>query len=154
MVLKDRCNHNYIYYNCVSSCFPLSCHTNCFTFNSWCFVLISLSIVGHLADKFNFPINTFTRTFIVVSLFGIGTDYNLLIISRFREELANGKNVDDAILTTYKTAGKRLYLAVLQCLQAFQLLQQHLLTFQGNDSNCNKRAGALACAFNLGSNCA
>ena len=78
--------------------------------------LISLSIVGHLADKFNFPINTFTRTFIVVSLFGIGTDYNLLIISRFREELANGKNVDDAILTTYKTAGKTV---IFSCLTVF-----------------------------------
>ncbi|ADQ07514.1 MmpL domain-containing protein [Caldicellulosiruptor hydrothermalis 108] len=78
--------------------------------------LVSLSIVGHLADKFNFPISTFTRTFIVVSLFGIGTDYNLLIISRFREELANGKNVDDAILTTYKTAGKTV---IFSCLTVF-----------------------------------
>lgn len=78
--------------------------------------LISLSIVGHLADKFNFPINTFTRTFIVVSLFGIGTDYNLLIISRFREELANGKDVDDAILTTFKTAGKTV---IFSCLAVF-----------------------------------
>jgi len=78
--------------------------------------LISLSIVGHLADKFNFPINTFTRTFIVVSLFGIGTDYNLLIISRFREELANGKDVDDAIITTFKTAGKTV---IFSCLAVF-----------------------------------
>ena len=78
--------------------------------------LVSLSIVGHLADKFNFPISTFTRTFIVVSLFGIGTDYNLLIISRFREELANGKNIDDAILTTYKTAGRTV---IFSCLTVF-----------------------------------
>ncbi|WAM33208.1 MMPL family transporter [Caldicellulosiruptor morganii] len=78
--------------------------------------LVSLSLVGHLTDRFNFPINTFTRTFIVVSLFGIGTDYNLLIISRFKEELANGKNIDEAILTTYKTAGRTV---IFSCLTVF-----------------------------------
>ena len=40
---------------------------------------------------------------------GLGIDYALLMVNRFREELHHGKNVEDAIITTLKTAGKTVF---------------------------------------------
>ena len=40
---------------------------------------------------------------------GLGIDYALLIVNRFREELHHGKNVEDSIITTLKTAGKTVF---------------------------------------------
>lgn len=40
---------------------------------------------------------------------GLGIDYSLLIVNRFREELHHGKEVADAIVTTVKTAGKTVF---------------------------------------------
>ena len=37
---------------------------------------------------------------------GLGIDYSLLMVNRFREELHHGKEVADAVITTVKTAGK------------------------------------------------
>jgi RND superfamily putative drug exporter len=40
---------------------------------------------------------------------GLGIDYALLIVNRFREELHSGKNVEDAVFTTVTTAGKTVF---------------------------------------------
>jgi RND superfamily putative drug exporter len=40
---------------------------------------------------------------------GLGIDYALLIVNRFREELHAGKSVDDAVTTTVLTAGKTVF---------------------------------------------
>lgn len=68
--------------------------------------VISLSIVALLTKHFNFPFSNFTQVFLVVILFGIGTDYNILLFTRFKEELARTNHVLKAISNTYKTAGK------------------------------------------------
>ncbi|WP_424321121.1 MMPL family transporter [Lacticaseibacillus chiayiensis] len=52
--------------------------------------LTSLNIVMTLADKFNFPISNFTQVFLVVVLFGIGTDYNILLYDDFKAALSQG----------------------------------------------------------------
>jgi putative drug exporter of the RND superfamily len=64
------------------------------------------SIVAILVDKVNFPLSTFTQIFLVAVLFGIGTDYCILLLSRFKEEMAERDNVTKAIIETYRTAGK------------------------------------------------
>ncbi|HEY2420887.1 MAG TPA: MMPL family transporter [Neobacillus sp.] len=71
--------------------------------------LTAQSIVSLLVDKVNFPLSTFTQIFLVAVLFGIGTDYCILLLSRFKEELAKGKSVTAAIVETYKTAGKTVF---------------------------------------------
>lgn len=40
---------------------------------------------------------------------GLGIDYALLMVNRFREELHHGKTVEDSIITTLKTAGKTVF---------------------------------------------
>jgi RND superfamily putative drug exporter len=47
---------------------------------------------------------------------GLGIDYALLMVNRFREELHHGKNVEDAIITTLKTAGKTVFYSGLTVL--------------------------------------
>ncbi len=57
--------------------------------------------VAHLAATPTYATN-------LVQLIGLGiaVDYSLLIVYRFREELATGKPVDDAVVRTMETAGR------------------------------------------------
>lgn len=75
--------------------------------------VISQSIVSFLADWFDFPISNYTQIFLVAVLFGIGTDYCILLLSRYKEELAAGHDTQTAILNTYRTAGKTLFFSGL-----------------------------------------
>lgn len=54
--------------------------------------LVSMGIIAHLVDQFNFPFSNFTQVFVVVVLFGVGTDYNILLYTRFKEELSKQEN--------------------------------------------------------------
>ncbi|MDR7235577.1 MMPL family transporter [Neobacillus drentensis] len=71
--------------------------------------LTAQSIVSLLVDKVNFPLSTFTQIFLVAVLFGIGTDYCILLLSRFKEEMAKNDSVTESILATYRTAGKTVF---------------------------------------------
>ncbi len=44
--------------------------------------ITSFSIVTNLVEKFNFPFSNFTQVFMVIVLFGIGTDYNILLYEK------------------------------------------------------------------------
>ena len=66
----------------------------------------SMGIIGVLINVYNFPITSLTQMFMILVLFGIGTDYNILLFNRFKEELGHGISIEEAIVTTYKTAGK------------------------------------------------
>ncbi|MGW4102710.1 MMPL family transporter [Streptomyces sp. NPDC004976] len=60
-----------------------------------------LSILGGITDVSN------TATNLVTALgLGLGIDYALLMTSRFREQLASGASVDDAVRRTVSTAGR------------------------------------------------
>ena len=55
---------------------------------------------------------------------GLGIDYSLLVVNRFREELHSGKSVDEAIKKTVATAGKTVFysgLTVVITLEALML---------------------------------
>ncbi len=84
--------------------------------------LCSLGIIGVLINVFNFPITSLTQMFMILVLFGIGTDYNILLFNRFKEELGHGLSIDDAIVTTYKTAGKTVFFSGLTVFMAFASL--------------------------------
>ncbi|MCM3567985.1 MMPL family transporter [Neobacillus mesonae] len=81
--------------------------------------LTAQSIVAILVDQFNFPLSTFTQIFLVAVLFGIGTDYCILLLSRFKEELAKNEDVTEAIAATYRTAGKTVLFSGIAVLIGF-----------------------------------
>jgi putative drug exporter of the RND superfamily len=71
--------------------------------------LAAQSIVSMLVDKLDFPISNYTQIFLVAVLFGIGTDYCILLLSRFKEELAHQESVTEAIVETYRNAGRTVF---------------------------------------------
>ncbi|MFC7064133.1 MMPL family transporter [Halobacillus seohaensis] len=73
--------------------------------------LLSQSIVSFFIDWFGFPVSNYTQIFLVAVLFGIGTDYCILLLSRYKEELTNGHTTETAIINTYKTAGRTLFIS-------------------------------------------
>ncbi|MGG3570931.1 MMPL family transporter [Bacillus gobiensis] len=77
------------------------------------------SVVAMLVDTFNFPISSYTQIFLVVILFGIGTDYCILLLSRFKEELSKHEDITDAIAETYRTAGKTVLFSGLAVMIGF-----------------------------------
>ncbi|WP_462409467.1 MMPL family transporter [Neobacillus sp. Marseille-QA0830] len=81
--------------------------------------LVSMGIAAQLIDKAGFPITSLTQMLLILILFGIGTDYNILLFNRFREELAHGLSIDEAIVNTYKTAGKTIAYSILTVFIAF-----------------------------------
>jgi len=81
--------------------------------------LVSQSIVAYLVEYVDFPLSTFTQIFMVAVLFGIGTDYCILLISRFKEELAHTDNKVEAIVATYRAAGRTVFFSGLAVLVGF-----------------------------------
>ncbi|TCJ04737.1 MMPL family transporter [Cytobacillus praedii] len=71
--------------------------------------LASQSIVSFLVDRFDFPLSNYTQIFLVAVLFGIGTDYCILLLSRFKEELSQSESVAEAIVATYRNAGRTVF---------------------------------------------
>ncbi|PFN98063.1 hypothetical protein COJ85_21305 [Bacillus sp. AFS076308] len=84
--------------------------------------LCSMGIAAQLIDKAGFPITSLTQMLLVLILFGIGTDYNILLFNRFREELSHGHSIEEAIVNTYKTAGKTIAYSILTVFIAFLAL--------------------------------
>jgi RND superfamily putative drug exporter len=67
-------------------------------------VVVALALIfglGHLTTLSIFVLN-------ITTLFGLGlgVDYSLFIVSRFREELARGRPVDEAVAISIATAGR------------------------------------------------
>ncbi|SHE89046.1 putative drug exporter of the RND superfamily [Seinonella peptonophila] len=84
--------------------------------------LVSIGIVANLVEYFNFPFANTTQIFLVLVLFGIGTDYNILLFMRFKEELKQWDKISDAIHATYRTAGKTVFFSGLAVLIGFSML--------------------------------
>ncbi|WP_175640608.1 MMPL family transporter [Metabacillus schmidteae] len=81
--------------------------------------LASQSIVAILVDIVNFPISNFTQIFLVAVLFGIGTDYCILLLSRFKEELSHRESTVEAIIETYRNAGRTVFFSGLAVMIGF-----------------------------------
>lgn len=81
--------------------------------------LTAQSVVAYLVEYMDFPLSTFTQIFMVAVMFGIGTDYCILLISRFREELAAHSSTTEAIAATYRTAGRTVLFSWLAVLAGF-----------------------------------
>ncbi|MFD1485647.1 MMPL family transporter [Lacticaseibacillus baoqingensis] len=84
--------------------------------------ITSLSIVMNLAAHANFPISNFTQVFLVVVLFGIGTDYNILLYDYFKGALADGLSPLEATRQTRKHGGRTVLYSGLSVLIGFSVL--------------------------------
>ena len=71
------------------------------------------SIIGSLGIIYLISLFTgvsiFAMNLITGMGLGLGIDYALLMVNRFREELHHGKDVEEAIVITVKTAGKTIF---------------------------------------------
>ncbi|QQC93311.1 MMPL family transporter [Streptomyces alfalfae] len=88
-------------------------------------VFAELSLVGSVTDVSIFAINLTTALGL-----GLGVDYALLMISRFREQLAAGARVEDAVRTTMSTAGRTVAFSaatVAAALAALMVFPQYFL---------------------------
>ena len=79
-------------------------------FTILCSVVMSLallSIVFYMLQ--NLPILDFAPLFVVVTMLGVGIDYDIFFVTRIREEVLEGQSDDDAI----KTAIDRVWVTIL-----------------------------------------
>ncbi|WP_328915246.1 MULTISPECIES: MMPL family transporter [unclassified Streptomyces] len=80
-------------------------------------MLLSMGVLFGLTfavDTSNVVVNT--TTFLGI---GLGIDYSLLFVSRYREELRRGRDVDDALRRTMRTAGRTALFSALTVAVAF-----------------------------------
>ncbi|MGO2790629.1 MAG: MMPL family transporter [Lactobacillus delbrueckii] len=84
--------------------------------------LVSFSIVANLVNQVNFPFSNFTQVFMVIVLFGIGTDYNILLYNHFKEYLGNGLGVAEATKDSIKKAGRTILYSGSSILIGFSAL--------------------------------
>lgn len=71
-------------------------------------LIVSLNIIMNLAAHYDFPLSNFTQVFLVVVLLGIGTDYNILLYNKFKEELEKGHDKLHAAKIALRTSGKTI----------------------------------------------
>jgi RND superfamily putative drug exporter len=65
-----------------------------------CSVVFSLAIISFIFYySLNLPILDFTPLFVVVTMLGVGIDYDIFFLTRIREEVLNGKTDNEAIVT-------------------------------------------------------
>ncbi|MDX6354512.1 MAG: putative drug exporter of the superfamily, partial [Streptomyces sp.] len=84
-----------------------------------------LFVLGSVTDVSVFAINLTTALGL-----GLGIDYALLMVSRFREQLATGASVDDAVRRTVSTAGRTVAFSaatVMAALAALMVFPQYFL---------------------------
>ncbi|MDG3003087.1 MMPL family transporter [Paludisphaera mucosa] len=73
-------------------------------------VVVSMKAIAALTaiPFLSFQVINITRVFVVVVLFGAGTDYCLFLIARYREELARGRTREDALREAIEQVGGAL----------------------------------------------
>ena len=84
--------------------------------------ITAFSIVTNLVKNFNFPFSNFTQVFMVIVLFGIGTDYNILLYDRFKANLGNGMDKFEAAKNAQWNAGKTILMSGSSILIGFSAL--------------------------------
>lgn len=74
-------------------------------------IIGSLSLLSVLAQYQQ--VNIFSQSIITLLGLGLAIDYGLFMVSRFREELDRGRDVEEAVAVTTNTAGKTVFFSAL-----------------------------------------
>jgi putative drug exporter of the RND superfamily len=75
-----------------------------------------------IAAEHGLPISTFTQTFLIAVLFGAGTDYSIILLNRFREELTRSHEETAALASALRGVGKTVMFSSLTVLISFAVL--------------------------------
>ncbi|MFC0329430.1 MMPL family transporter [Paenibacillus sepulcri] len=75
-----------------------------------------------LATNYGMPVSSFTESFLIAVLFGAGTDYCILLIQRFREELSRDGEKVEALVRTMKSVGRTVAFSSSTVFVAFFLI--------------------------------
>lgn len=76
-----------------------------------------LTLVARQTD-----LNLFVQNTATMLGLGVGVDYSLFVIARFKEELARGRSVDEALATTLKTSGETVLFSGITIVAAMSTL--------------------------------
>lgn len=83
--------------------------------------LVSSGLVAWAAEH-GLPISTFTQTFLIAVLFGAGTDYTVILLNRFREELTKTDDRAEALAGALAGVSKTVVFSALTVLVSFAAL--------------------------------
>jgi RND superfamily putative drug exporter len=83
---------------------------------------ISTSLIADAAKLFNFIVSQQLSVIFTVVLFGIGTDYTLFLLFRYRERLRDGDHTREAVSFALSRAGLAILSAALVVLSSFSAL--------------------------------
>lgn len=83
---------------------------------------LAQSVIAALATTFGFQVDTIVGSLLIVVLFGIGTDYILFLLFRFREQLRAGDTSKDALATAVERVGKVIASSAMAVIVAFSTL--------------------------------
>lgn len=84
-------------------------------------VVVSRGLIAQAAD-YGLTVTTFTESFLIAVLFGAGTDYCILMIQRYREELAAAGDPIDAMRRTLRGVGLTVFYSASTVFAAFFLI--------------------------------
>ncbi len=70
--------------------------------------LVTAQALVFLISKFVVPVQSTTLTFLTTIMLGVGTDYAIFLIARYREERVEGKNRMDSVHTSVKWVGESI----------------------------------------------
>ena len=84
--------------------------------------VFSQGIIALLVKYVDFPVSIYIQPFLVALLFGIGTDYCILLLNRYKEELGKDQSNFDAVLHTFKNGGRTIVICAITVLVGFAAL--------------------------------
>jgi RND superfamily putative drug exporter len=108
-----------------------------------CSVIVSLALVYLLASVS--PVSIFALNITTLFGLGLGVDYSLFLVSRFREELARGSAVPEAVGRSMATAGRAVFFSGL----AVSIGLMGLLFFPLNMLRSVAMGGIVTVAFSI-----
>ncbi len=79
-------------------------------------------LTADLAKGFNFEVSSILQSLLVVVLFGIGTDYIVFLLFRYRQRLRDGLDHGEALVFTGQAVGKVIASSALTVMGAFAAL--------------------------------
>src|SRR5439155_901689 len=106
-------------------------------------ITIALGLVT-IAARYT-PMSVFVLNITTMVGLGVGIDYSLLIVTRFREELNRGLSAADAAIRTVETAGSAVVTSGLTVVVGFAALVTTPLSDTRSVSSYSSRKGSRPC---------